>query len=467
MIGISEMKRPVCSALPQRIHIIGIGGSGMSAIARVLALRGYRVSGSDLCASSLTEGLNRLGIATYVGHRAEQVAGVELVAISSAIPESNAEVQAARSALIPVMKRRELLAAMTAESVTVAVAGSHGKTTTAAMTAAMLQRLGLSPSYIVGGVIAELGTNAGAGEGPHFVIEADEYDRAFHGIYPTLAVVTNIEMDHPDYFRDLDDLRAAYGGFLDNVEPHGAIIAGVDSPELARLLSGREERARQVMTYGYSPQAEYRLEGVQANAQGGVDFRLVRRGELWGDFSLGVPGVHNALNATAALIVAECLGLGRKPAGAALASYRGALRRFEVKGERRGVTVVDDYAHHPTQVRATLSAARARYPGRRLWALFQPHTYSRTRALLAELSTCFADADRVLITEVYAARSHERPTISSTEVVAAIQHPCVRRVQSLDEAVDYLLGQLGEGDVLLTLGAGDDYLVGERVLEGL
>jgi len=461
------MSRSAPESLPRRIHLVGIGGIGLSAIARGLASRGHIVSGSDLRGSDITRGLDSLGIETYVGHRAEQVAGAELVIVSSAIPEGNVEVQAALSAGIPVVKRRQLLGRMMAGSYGIAVAGTHGKTTTASMISVILERLARSPTFIVGGVIAELGTNARGGSGPHFVIEADEYDRTFYGLQPQVAVVTNIEMDHPDCYADMAEMRFAYRTFLELVPAAGCIVACADSPELVRVLDQHDEWAPRVVTYGALAQADYVVTDARANSEGGVDFRLVREGARWGTFSLIVPGLHNALNAAAALAVAELVGIGLDEAGQVLSGFRGVLRRFEVKGESDGIVVVDDYAHHPTQVRATLAAARLRYPERRLWAVFQPHTFSRTQALFGQLASCFGDADQVIITDIYAARSHERPTISAADLVAACRHPRVRHIGSIDAVVGYLARHLCPGDVLLTLGAGDSYLISERVLAQL
>jgi UDP-N-acetylmuramate--alanine ligase len=454
-------------SLPQRIHLVGIGGIGLSALAQVLRAWGHDVSGSDLQATPLTAALRAQGIVTYAGHRPTQVAGAELVIISSAIPESNVEVQAARRAGVPVLKRQQLLGAMMAGRYGIGVAGTHGKTTTTAMIALLMQRLGLSPTFVVGGVVPELGSNAGAGSGPHFVIEADEYDHAFYGLWPRLAVVTNLEMDHPDCFRDLADLEEAFGVYLSHVPPEGAIIAGADSPALQRVLAARARPGPRLLTYGLSEAAAFRVGEIAPNEWGGVDFTIYQGQARWGAFRLALPGAHNALNATAALLVADLLGLDRIAAGAALAEFHGALRRFEVKGEGGGVTVVDDYAHHPTAVRATLAAARQRYAGRRLWVVFQPHTFSRTQALLPELATCFGDADEVIITDIYAARAKEEQTIRAAEVVAALRHPRARHIGALDDVVAYLLTMLRPGDVLLTLGAGDGYRVGERVLAQL
>ncbi|NLG48615.1 MAG: UDP-N-acetylmuramate--L-alanine ligase [Chloroflexi bacterium] len=458
------MDSEMVQTLPRHIHLVGIGGIGLSAIARVLAAWGYQVSGSDQRASAITQELNQQGIVTYVGHAGTQVADAELVVISSAVPETNAEVQAARAAGIPVIKRQQLLGLMMADSVGVAVAGTHGKTTTTAMLSVMLTRLNLSPTFIVGGIVSELGTNAQAGKGPHFVIEADEYDRMFHGLRPRIAVVTNLEMDHPDCYPTMADYRQAFATFLERVPADGQIVACVDGSELAALLRERDHRGPRALTYGISPEAEYQVRDVAANARGGVDFCVVREGQLWGSFTLSVPGRHNALNATAALLVAECLGIDRASAGQALAEYRGVLRRFEVKGERQGVVVVDDYAHHPTEIRATLAAARARYPGRRLWAVWQPHTYSRTEALLNEFRSCFADADQVIITDIYAARAREQATIHGEALAVAIDHAHVRYLGSLERVVETLGNELCSGDVLITLGAGDGYLIGERIL---
>ena len=453
--------------LPQRIHLVGIGGIGLSAIARVLAEWGHEVSGSDLRPSPLLEELRREGITVYVGHAAEHVQGAQWVVVSSAVPEHNPEVQAALRAGIPVFKREHLLGAMMDGRCGLAVAGTHGKTTTTAMIAVILERLRREPTFIVGGIIAELGTNARAGRGPHFVIEADEYDRTFYGLRPQAAVVTNIEMDHPDCYRDLADLRAAFGTFLSGVAPEGAIVACADSPEVQRLLAEETASRPRVLTYGRSAGADYQVADVRPNARGGIDFTVQAQGRIWGRFSLALAGAHNALNATAALLVAAWVGVPKEEAAQVLADFRGVLRRFEFKGERRGVVVVDDYAHHPTQVRATLAAARGRYPERRIWAIFQPHTYSRTQTLLDEFATCFAAADRVIVTDIYAARAKEVPTISAQDLVAAMQHPQVQHIGRLDDVVAHLLAQVAPGDLVLTLGAGDGYLIGERLLAGL
>ncbi|MBC7255248.1 MAG: UDP-N-acetylmuramate--L-alanine ligase, partial [Chloroflexi bacterium] len=343
--------------LPHRIHLVGIGGIGMSAIARVLAMQGYAVSGSDLRETAITQGLKALGVRTYVGHAAEQIAGAELVVASSAIPEDNVEILTAQRAGIPVLKRQQFLGRLLEGRCGIAVAGTHGKTTTSAMIATILRSAGKKPGFIVGGMISAWGTNAEAGEGPYFVIEADEYDRMFLGLRPHIAVVTNIEMDHPDCFADLSALREAFGAFLGHVPPTGAIIACSDSPQV-RLLLCEHPLAARTVTYGYGQEADYRLDQPTWSGQGEMCFRVSHQGRVWGEFTLAVPGAHNALNATAAaLAVAKC-GLSPQEAAQHLRGYAGTQRRFEVKGERAGVVVIDDYAHHPTEIRATLAAAR-------------------------------------------------------------------------------------------------------------
>lgn len=450
--------------LPHRIHMVGIGGAGLSPIARVLAAWGHALSGSDLRASPITEALNNLGIITYVGHNASQVAGAELVVISSAIPENNVEVQAARRAGVPVIKRQQLLGEMMVGMRGVGVAGTHGKTTTTAMIALILERLGFSPTFIVGGIVPDLGTNAQAGRSDLFVIEADEYDHMFYGLCPKVAVVTNIEMDHPDCYRDIAELREAFGVYLERVPQDGCIVACADSPELMRLLRSRAWDAHRVITYGLAAEADYVVQGVAPNAAGGVTFQVAHEGRVWGECVLLIPGAHNALNATAALLAVQALGVGPSAAGEVLATYHGTLRRFEVKGQRDGIVVIDDYAHHPTEVRATLAAARQRYGDARIWAVFQPHTYSRIKALLADFAGAFADADEVIVTEIYAARAHELPSVSPLDLVVAMHHPRARYMASFDDIVAHLRAELRAGDILLTLGAGDGYLIGERVL---
>jgi UDP-N-acetylmuramate--alanine ligase len=387
--------------------------------------------------------------------------------MSSAVPASNVEVQAAQVAGIPVLKRPEFLARMMDGRVGVAVAGTHGKTTTTAMIASVLLQAGRDPTFVVGGVIAGLETNARAGAGPLFVIEADEYDRTFLSLKPTAAVVTNVEHDHPDCYPAFADFRAAFEQFAASVPREGLLAVCWDDAVARELGERRRAEGGAVTSFGLGQGAELRAEEVRPNFAGGVDFLATREGEVLGLVRLRVPGAHNASNAMGALAVADFLGVPFRVAREALREFRGVGRRFEVKGEAGGVIVVDDYAHHPTEIRTTLRAARDRFPGRSLWAVWQPHTYSRTVALLADFARAFAAADHVVVLPIYAARETDTLGVSSGDVVAAMQHPDVRCARSLDEAVVWLGTELRPGDVVLTLGAGDGYRVGEWVLEVL
>ena len=449
-----------------RVHFVGIGGAGLSAIARVLLERGYEVSGSDIKPSPLALELARLGATIYEGHRAEHVTGARMVVVSSAVPPHNPEVVEARRRGIPVVKRDFLLGRMMEGHLGIAVAGTHGKTTTTSMLAFVLEEAGLDPTFIVGGVLDNLGTNARAGRGPYFVVEADEYDHTFLGLHPRIAVVTAIELDHPDCYPTLEAMREAFRRFLALV-PRGGYVVGCLDEEGVRAVLGDVKEGVEVVTYGLGEGAQWRGTEVRVNGKGGNDFSVLHRGKAVGRFSLRIPGVHNVRNALAAVAVAGILGLDMEGVAGSLARFRGARRRFEVKGEAAGVLVIDDYAHHPTEIKATLAAVRERYPGRTVWAVFQPHTYSRTKALLAEFAASFADADHVIITDIFAAREHDDLGVSAADIVKLMSHPDARHIPTLEEAAAYLLPRLKPGDVLITLGAGDGYRVGERVLSEL
>jgi UDP-N-acetylmuramate--alanine ligase len=446
-----------------RVHLVGIGGIGLSAIAKVLLEEGHRVSGSDLKLSPITDGLVRLGAKVYKGHRAENVGDADLVVTSSAVPADNPEVVAARAQGVPVVKRDWMLGRMMKGRFGIAVAGSHGKTTITAMIALVLKEAGLDPSFIVGGILQNLGTNAKAGPGEHFVIEADEYDRTFLGLRPRIAVVTNIEMDHPDCYPELDDLVEAFRDFLDLVPANGCII-GCGDEERVRGILGAREIGPSVVTYGLNEGVDWQAVGIRSNELGGSDFVALHEGQAVGEFALSIPGLHNVQNALAALAVSDYLGLDLTDVRETLQRFQGVRRRFEVKGEVDGIVVVDDYAHHPTQIRATLATARKCYPDREIWAVFQPHTYSRTKALLDEFAESFADADHVVVTEIYAAREFDDLGVSAADIVTRMNHPDARYISGLSETADHLLDHLKPGDVLITLGAGDGYEVGEDVL---
>ena len=447
------------------VHCVGIGGIGISAIARVLLEQGHRVTGSDQRLSPVAEALQASGVVVYVGHDASHVGDADLVLVSSAVPVTNPEVVEARRRGIPALRRAEFLGQLMAGKTGVAVAGTHGKTTTTSMIAWILVQAGLDPTFIVGGVIQRLQTNARAGRGPHFVIEADEYDRMFLGLKPTVAAVTHLEYDHPDCFPSFADMQAAFRQFLALVPPSGLIVGCVDQPAVADLMQGPLQAPSQ--TCGLSEASEWRSADLSTNALGGHDFQVVHRGAEVGNMRLQVPGVHNVRNALVALAVAQWLGVDMPTIGDALLSFPGVGRRFEVLGEAAGITVVDDYGHHPTEIRAALDAARSRFGRRPLWAVFQPHTYSRLCALWGEFVKCFVESDHVIVLDVYAARETDTLGVSSADLVAQMEHPDARYIADIEAAAGYIVAHAEPNAVIVTCSAGDGNLVGIRVLDKL
>jgi UDP-N-acetylmuramate--alanine ligase len=458
------------------IHCVGIGGIGISAIARVLLERGYRVTGSDLSLSAPAEALAESGAIVFVGHDASHLGDADGVLISSAIPDDNPEVAEARRRGIPIYKRAEFLgspmADIMADKVGIAVAGTHGKTTTASMIAWTLARAGCDPSFIVGGIVQALGTNARAGGGPHFVIEADEYDRMFLGLSPMVAAITHLEHDHPDCYPAFADMQAAFEQFVDRVPPEGLVVGCADQPAVAALLACRRAGAM-IQTCGLGDQNDWQASALRVNSLGGHDFRVSRTvpltsaSQVWGDVQLQVPGVHNVQNALIALVVADWLNIDRDPIRHALASFPGVGRRFEILGQVSGRTVVDDYGHHPTEIRATLTAARARYGARPLWAVFQPHTYSRLNALWDDFQSCFVHADHVIVLDVYAARETDTLGLSAADLVDQMEHRDAQYVADMGDAVEHIVGYAEPDAVVITLSAGDGNQVGRQVLRQL
>jgi UDP-N-acetylmuramate--alanine ligase len=453
------------------VHFIGIGGSGLSAIARLLLESGYEVSGSDMTLSPLALGLRDAGAVVTLGHDPANLRGADWVVRSSAIPDDNPEVQAARAAGLPVFKRADFLGRLMEGKTGIAVAGTHGKTTTTAMLAFVLSTLGADPSFIAGGVVRDLGANARAGKGDLFVIEADEYDRMFLGLKPKIAVVTNVEHDHPDCYPTPEEFRAAFVAFVGLLPSDGTLVACADDPGAVYVAAEANRLGKHVLQFGAAgvmsgPSGERVLaRNIQPNNKGGFTFDASVKG-LATQAALQVPGKHNVLNALAVLAVVSLLGLPVDRAAIALGRFSGAGRRFELRGEAHDITVVDDYGHHPTEIRATLAAARSRFPGRRIWAVWQPHTYSRTQLLFADFAAAFQDADEVIVTEIF--RSREAPQDYSSRLVAdAIRPPRARFIPDLPAVREYLLEQLRSGDVLVVLSAGDADKVSEQVLAGL
>ncbi len=457
----------------QHVHIIGIGGFGMSAIARVLLGRGYAVSGSDLHANDLTRALAAAGATIYEGHAAAHIAGADLVAATSAANEDNPEIAAARAAGIPVLRRRELLGALMAGQVGIAIAGTHGKTTTTALLVHVLCEAGLDPTYIIGGVLANTGTNAGVGRGPHFVIEADEYDRMFLGLRPQMAIITNIEHDHPDCYPTLDDVRAAFAEFAALLPDDGLLVVCADDAEARALGDSRRAAGHSVAFYGFSGavgEAFWRASDLAPDAAGGTAFTVWHGTQNLGRVRLALAGRHNVLNALAVIAVADRADVPFAVTAEALGSFLGTGRRAETLGVAGGVTVISDYAHHPTAVRVTLEALRVRPGLRDLWAVWQPHTYGRMRALAGEFAAAFAAADHVLVTDVYSVREKVTPGLDAAGMagrIAAAGHPDVRYTGPLDATAQVLIACVRPGDVIVLLSAGDAPQIGRQVLDAL
>lgn len=470
----------------QHVHLIGIGGSGLSAIALLLLEKGFTVTGSDRALTPLAREVQYAGARVSVGHSAKNVEDADVVVRSSAVADDNPEVVAARSKGIPVLKRSEFLGELTRGFDVFAVAGTHGKTTTTAMLAWTMDQMGMDPSYIVGGTMKNFaGKNAHAGGSASFVIEADEYDRMFLGLSPNTAIITYLEPDHPDCFPTPSEYYQAFAQFIERLQPGGALFAALDEGQAFNLVSGAPTGTH-AYTYGVDPRADYTARDVSANHLGGFDFRAYWKRpdgeqEYLTSVRLQVPGEHNVRNALAVLAVLhnqlagdelvsqEVMAEALTEASAALGRFEGTGRRFDVQGEVQGITIIDDYAHHPTEIRATLAAAKARYPERRLWVVWQPHTYSRTRGLLKDFAQSFTLADRLIVTEVYAARekAEDFDNFSAAQVVETAEHPSARFVPELETTTALLLQHLQTGDVLLVLSAGDADQVSAQVLSGL
>lgn len=446
----------------RKVHFIGIGGAGMSGLAQILLGQGAAVSGSDLADSLVTRRLRALGARVYVGHDAAHIdrEAPDEVITSSAVPPANPEVEAARARGIPVVHRGELLARLMDERVGIAVAGTHGKTTTTSMIALILEWAGLDPTIAIGGELHDIGGNAKLGRGPHFVAEADESDRSFLYLRPRIAVVTNIEADHLETYRTTRDIVDAFGQFVSQVPSDGLVVLGADNPNAAGLapLSCAH------VTYALHGPADYTVDHVRL---AGMDSRarVLWRGTPLGELELHVPGLHNIANALAAVAVGRHLGVAFPALAAALAGFRGARRRFDILGEERGILVIDDYAHHPTEVRATLAAARQLE--RRVVAVFQPHRYTRTRDLGQELAQSFGDADLLVLTDIYAALEEPLPGVSIDGLHEAARRAAgdkVHLVRDKEAVPGFLLGCVWPGDVVITMGAGDVRRVGEQLL---
>jgi UDP-N-acetylmuramate--alanine ligase len=447
----------------QQYHFIGIGGIGMSGLAELLVRQGCQVSGSDLAANALTEKLQQLGVKFFLGHASDNITGSSIVVISSAIGLDNPELQAAQAGGLPVLSRAQMLAALMAEKRPIAIAGTHGKTTTTTMVASVLHQGGLAPSVMVGGVVDTLGSNAVWGQGKYLVAEADESDGSFLVFQPHIAVVTNIDRDHLDHYRDLHHIQEVFAKFIRQIQPDGVLVACLDDPNIRSLLTDLPIR---VTTYGLQPGPEFQARHITVNERGSF-YTLVHRNQELGQIHLSLAGRHYVSNSLAAAAVGFSVGLDFAAIKTGLAQTGKIKRRFEIKGEAQGITVIDDYGHHPTEVQVTLTGMAQAYSGRRLVVAFQPHRYSRTQALLPEFFPVFNPARLVFLTDIYGAGERVIPGLSGLDLYQGVKkngHPATYYVPERKALAATLLNYLRPGDVLVTMGAGDIWRTGEEIL---
>jgi len=446
----------------KNIHFVGIGGIGMSGIAEVLLNTGYAISGSDLNETGLTKRLASLGAKISYGHRASNLEKADVVVTSTAVEKDNPEVLAAHQRHIPVIPRAEMLAELLKMKFSIAVSGSHGKTTTTSMIATILAHGGLDPTMVIGGKLASIGSNARLGDGEYIVAEADESDGSFLRLSPSISVITNIDREHLDYYRDIEEIKEAFLQFANIVPFYGSTILCLDNDNVVEILP---EIKRRVITYGLSDQSDYKARNISFEGSSS-SFALYYRGDLLGDISLNVPGLFNVYNSMAAIAVARELDMDLPKIREGIKSYVGVHRRLEIKGEVSGITVIDDYGHHPTEIRATLAAAKQAW-NKRLIVVFQPHRYTRTRALFDDFLTAFPDADILILTDIYAASEKKIEGVHASGLCKGIKsrgQKDVIHISDFDRIVDRLLAIAEPTDVIITLGAGDVWKVGEEFL---
>jgi UDP-N-acetylmuramate--alanine ligase len=448
------------------IHFVGIGGIGMSGIAELLLNLGYRVSGSDLRASDITLRLEDLGGTFFTGHAGDQIAGADVVVTSSAIDTGNPEVAAASRAAIPVIPRAEMLAELMRLKYSVAIAGAHGKTSTTSLVAAVLAAGELDPTVVIGGKLRGLGANAVLGQGDYIVAEADESDGSFLKFSPTIAVVTNIDREHLDFYHDLDTIKSVFVDFIDRIPFYGLAVLCLDNEPIQDILPAVKKR---FTTYGMSTQADYQAKNV-AFEEMGSRFRVEHQGKTLGEIHLNLPGIHNVYNAMASIAVGLELDIDFTVIRSALENAAGVQRRLEIKGRAKDITVVDDYGHHPTEIKTTLEALEKSWPDNRKVVVFQPHRYTRTRDLFDEFTRAFYQSDVLVILPIYAASETPIENVDARtlqEAIAAHGHRQVIYEADADAALSFLKTRVRPGDVVLTLGAGDVWKVGEALLAEL
>ena len=445
------------------IHFVGIGGIGMSGIAELLLNLGYRVSGSDVKSSDITDRLQKLGGVVFKGHTAENIKGADVVVVSSAIDPDNPEIRAAEQSSIPVIPRAEMLAELMRLKYSIAIAGAHGKTSTTSIVASVLAEGGLDPTVVIGGKLKSIGSNAVLGQGDYIVAEADESDGSFLKFSPTIAVVTNIDKEHLDFYADLEAIKTVFLSFLDRIPFYGLAVLCLDNEPIQDLIPRMKKR---YTTYGMTSQADFQIRDVEFGQQKSR-FDIYRNGKKMGMINLNLPGIHNVYNATASIAVGLELDITFDQIKRALETVEGVQRRLEIKGESNGVTVIDDYGHHPTEIKVTLATIEENWPNQRKVVVFQPHRYSRTRALFNEFSRAFYQSDVLVVLPIYAASEKKIEGVTSKnlcEEIKAHGHKEVVHASGFKAALSHLKQTLKPGDVLLTLGAGDVWKVGEMFL---
>jgi UDP-N-acetylmuramate--alanine ligase len=449
----------------KHIHFVGIGGSGMSAIAKILLEMGYQVSGSDLCETDMTHKLTQLGATVFAGHQADYISGADAIVISTAIPNTNPELCAAREKGIKIFHRADIVAAVMNRQASIAVAGAHGKTTTTSMIALMLERAGSDPTVIIGGEMNDIGGNAKLGAGKYLVAEADESDGSFLKYAPQVAVVTNIENDHMDHYKTMDNILQAFREFITHLPTDGLAVVCFDNAYLRDIVKTVD---RPFISYAIEHEADYMAANIRTLGATTI-YDVYFRGDLLGTIKLDVPGRHNVVNSLAALIVGLHTGLTFAVAAEGLAIFQGVKRRFQTKGRVAGVWVVDDYAHHPTEIITTLLAARQTNP-KRLICVFQPHRYTRTQLLCQEFGKAFEPADLLILTDIYAAGEQPIPGISGETIQDAVKQQTQQRLTNIADYTKiarYLIEIVEKGDLVITMGAGNIYLAGEDLVEKL
>jgi len=449
--------------LGKNVHFVGVGGISMSALAEILLSKGYNVSGSDMSDSSLLKKLATKGATIYLGHDPSYINSADIVVYTAAVKNDNPEILEASRKNLPILQRAELLGQiMQTFPVSIGVSGSHGKTTTTSMITMAMLKAGLDPTVLIGGELNDIGGNVRIGQSPYFITEACEYVGSFLHFYPYIAVILNIDRDHLDYFKDIDHIYDYFMKFARLVPTDGYVVGCIDDPLVEKLMS---EISCNTISYGIIKKADLNVKTVEYDINACASFEAIYKGQILGNFSLNVPGRHNIYNALATLATFKAMGIPANEIQEALQQYTGTKRRFEYKGNYKSIAIVDDYAHHPTEIAATLSTAR-NLPYNKIWCVFQPHTYTRTKKLFSEFVTALSGIDHVIITDIYSAREKDTHEIHSRQLSDAISNTgenCVY-ISSFDEIVDYLNNNAHPGDLVITMGAGDVHVVGEKLL---